>query len=194
MNYLFFFNAVALGFGLAMDAFSVSLANGLDDPKMHFSKMILIAAVFAIYQTAMPLIGWTCIHTIDEIFTAFQPFVPWIALILLVLIGGKMVFDGVTEQDEETSEEGKSLGMRTLLIQGLATSIDALSVGFTTAEYNFSESLLESTIIGVTTFVICLTGIQIGKFFGTKLSRFASILGGVILIAIGLEIFLTHSY
>ena len=188
-NFVFFFNSVLLGVGLAMDAFSVSLANGLNEPCMGKKKMCGVAGVFALFQAAMPMIGWICVHTIVEKFQAFEKFIPFIALILLVYIGGKMQMEGLKKAEEE--EECKAVGISALLVQGVATSIDALSVGFTIAEYGLLMALVCAAIIAVVTFFICAAGIAIGKKFGTKLANKASIFGGVILILIGLEIFLT---
>lgn len=190
MNFtaVFLMNSILFGIGLAMDAFSVSLANGLHEPKMPLGRMCLIAGVFCLFQLFMPLIGWFCVHTVAEQFSAFQPFIPYIALVLLCYIGGKMLLEGIRSTDEE---EAPAVGFGALLAQGVATSIDALSVGFTIAEYSWVEALVEAVIIGVVTFVICMAGLVIGKKFGTKLSRKAAILGGVILIGIGLEIFLS---
>ncbi|MCD8372974.1 MAG: manganese efflux pump MntP family protein [Clostridia bacterium] len=186
---MFFVNSILLGVGLAMDAFSVSLANGLNEPLMKKRKMFGIAGVFAVFQTLMPMIGWICVHTIATYFTAFEKFIPWIALILLAFIGGKMLIEGIRKKDEEQKEV--KLGFGSLILQGVATSIDALSVGFTIADYNWYMALCETVIIGVVTFGICVAGLLIGRKFGTKLSNKAQILGGVILIAIGLEIFIT---
>lgn len=186
---MFVFNSVLLGVGLAMDAFSVSMANGLNEPTMKKGKMCGIAGVFAGFQFAMPVIGWICVHTILQYFTAFGKFIPWIALILLAYIGGKMLYEGIRNKDSD--EEKPSLGIGALLIQGIATSIDALSVGFTIAGYGWLMAFAAALIIAVVTFVICMAGLMIGKKFGTKLSNKAQILGGVILIAIGLEIFIT---
>lgn len=188
-NALFFFNSVLLGVGLAMDAFSVSLANGLNEPDMKREKMCGIAGVFAFFQAMMPMIGWICVHTILQYFQAFAKFIPWIALVLLLFIGGKMLIEGIKSKGDEV--EKTKVGIITLLIQGVATSIDALSVGFTIAEYGFIMALVCALIISVVTFFICLSGLVIGKKFGTKFSNKAAIFGGVILIAIGLEIFLT---
>lgn len=185
-NLLFFFNSILLGLGLAMDAFSVSLANGLNEPCMSEKKMCKIAGVFAFFQAAMPMAGWICVHTVVQYFKTFRNFIPWIALILLLFIGGKMLFDGVKGGDNEMET-----GMASLLLQGIATSIDALSVGFTIAEYGFIMALVCSLIISVVTFAVCITGLIIGKKFGTKFSNKATILGGIILIVIGLEIFIT---
>ena len=190
MNFMFFVNAVLFGVGLAMDAFSVSMANGLNEPNMKRSKTFGIAGTFAFFQIAMPLIGWVCIHTIASIFTSFQKFIPWIALILLLYIGGKMLIEGIKNRNG-TSDEEAAVGIGALMVQGIATSIDALSVGFTIADYSFINALVESLIIGIVTFGICMAGLFIGKKFGTKLAGKASILGGVILIGIGIEIFIS---
>lgn len=186
-SFVFFINSILLGVGLAMDAFSVSLANGLQDPKMKKSKMAGVAGVFAGFQALMPMIGWICVHTVMQYFEAFEKFVPWIALILLVFIGGKMLIDGIKNKDEE---ESPALGFVALLVQGVATSIDALSVGVTNSGYNLPMALVSALIIAVVTFIICLAGIGIGKRFGTKFSNKATILGGLILIFIGVEIFI----
>ena len=187
---MFFLNAVLFGVGLAMDAFSVSLANGLDDPKMKKNKMIGIAGVFAGFQALMPMIGWICVHTVVEYFKSFEKFIPWIALVLLMYIGGKMLIEGIKNKSKDEYEIGK-LTFGALLLQGVATSIDALSVGFTIAEYNFITALIEAVIISAVTFAICMGGLILGKKFGTMLAGKASILGGVILIAIGIEIFVS---
>ncbi len=189
LSFVFFFNSILLGIALAMDAFSVSLANGMNEPCMKKKKMILIAAVFAVLQGVMPLIGWICVHTISNLFESFEKLIPWIALVLLVFLGVKMIIDGVKECDDE-EDCCKRQGFALILVQGIATSIDALSVGFTTAEYNIYNALLSSLIICVITFVICYVGVILGKKFGTKFSKNAAIFGGVILILIGLEIFL----
>lgn len=188
-SFVFFFNSVLLGVGLAMDAFSVSLANGLNEPCMKKKKVCGVAGVFALFQAAMPMIGWICVHTIVEKFQAFEKFIPFIALALLAYIGGKMLIEGLKKDEEE--EECKAVGISALLVQGVATSIDALSVGFTIAEYGLVMAIVCAAIIAVVTFFICLAGIIIGKKFGTKLANKASIFGGVILILIGLEIFIT---
>jgi putative Mn2+ efflux pump MntP len=185
--FIFALNSMALGFGLAMDAFSVSLANGLHEPKMKLKRMFVIAGTFAFFQFLMPLLGWICVHTLLEYFNAFSKLIPYIALGLLAFIGGKMLIEGIKGEEGESEEVGKGA----LFVQGIATSIDALSVGFTIAHYQLLEALIASLIIGAVTLVICLAGLKIGRTFGMKLAGKASILGGVILIAIGLEIFIT---
>ena len=189
ITFVFLINSVLLGVGLAMDAFSVSLANGLNEPKMGKGRMSLIAGVFAIFQAAMPMIGWVCVHTVMQYFKMFEKLIPWIALILLCYIGGKMLWDGIKGNGEE--EKAEKLGIGALMVQGVATSIDALSVGFTIAEYNLIMALICAAVIAVVTFIICVVGLILGKKFGTKFANKASILGGVILIGIGIEIFIT---
>ena len=191
-NAVFFTNSVLLGVGLAMDAFSVSLANGLNDSKMKVRRVCGIAGVFAGFQALMPMLGWICVHTVLQYFQAFEKLIPWIALLLLAYIGGKMLMEGIKKEEEV--EEVKKLSFGALMVQGVATSIDALSVGFTIAEYNWLMALVCAFIIAVVTFFICVSGLQIGKKFGTKLSNKASILGGVILITIGIEIFVTSFF
>ena len=191
LSFSFFFNSILLGVGLAMDAFSVSLANGLHDPDMKMRRICGVALIFAIFQAAMPLIGWVCIHTIVQYFRAFETLIPWIALILLCYIGGKMLKDGLCECKEGCDCKPAELTLATLLVQGVATSIDALSVGFTIADYDLLAALLAAFLIAVVTFVICFAGVIIGKKVGTRLSGRAGIFGGAILIVIGLEIFIT---
>ncbi|MBO5337296.1 MAG: manganese efflux pump [Lachnospiraceae bacterium] len=187
-NLLFFFNSILLGVGLAMDAFSVSLANGLNEPEMKNKKMCGIAGVFAFFQALMPMIGWICVHTIVQYFQAFEKFIPWIALMLLGFIGGKMLKEGIKNEESET--EDNKVDLMALLVQGVATSIDALSVGFTIAEYGLIMAIVCALIIAFVTFFICLAGLIIGKKVGTKISNKASLFGGVILIFIGFEIFI----
>ena len=189
LNFTFFLNSILLGVGLAMDAFSVSLANGLNEPNMKKRKMCGVAGVFALFQALMPMLGWLCIHTIVQYFTSFQTLIPYIALALLSFIGGKMLIEGI--QNKEGEEEQVGVGLVALLVQGVATSIDALSVGFTIANYDVWSALLAAAIIAAVTFVICMGGLLIGRKAGSHLSGKAGILGGVILIGIGLEIFIT---
>lgn len=191
----FLLNSVLLGVGLAMDAFSISVANGIVEPDMRKTRMFRIAGVYAVFQMLMPLIGWFLVTTVAEIFTAFHKFIPWIALILLLFIGGKMVIEGIKDKknggkkEKEEVKEAKKLTWGALIVQGVATSIDALSVGFTIADYSFLRAFASSLIIGAVTLVICLLGLIFGKKIGAKFVSTATIIGGVILILIGIEIF-----
>ena len=188
-NLTFYITGLGLGIGLSMDAFSVSLANGLHEPKMKLNKMLLISGTFAFFQALMPMIGWFLVHTLLEYFKVFEKFIPWIALVLLVFIGGKMLIEGL--EKKSTEDDIVKLGVGTVFVQGIATSIDALSVGFTISGHDLVMALVTALIITAVTFIICFLGIMIGKKFGTHFSNKASVFGGVILIIIGIEIFLT---
>ncbi len=185
-----FLNSILLGVALAMDAFSVSLANGLNEPCMKKRKMCMIAGMFAFFQAIMPLIGWFCIRTIVQYFRFFEALIPWIALILLGFIGGKMLYEGIKNRCADT-ECCSSLGFCALLVQAVATSIDALSAGFTISDYSLLQALVSALVIALVTFFICIAGLVIGRRAGTCLCGKAGILGGAILIFIGLEIFIT---
>ncbi len=188
------FNSILLGAGLAMDAFTVSLANGLKDPDMKPARVSKTAGVFAGFQGAMPLIGWLCVHTIVTYFHAFMRCIPWIALLLLSYIGGKMLIEGLRSKSgaaPEDSENNKA-GTKELLLQGVATSIDALSVGFTIADLSPLLALVSASIIAAVTFVICVGGLRLGRRAGMKLAGKATVLGGLLLIGIGIEIFVSH--
>lgn len=186
----FIITNILLGVGLAMDAFSVSLANGLNEPCMRHRKQVLIAGTFAFFQALMPMIGWICVHTVVEHFQSFEKFIPWIALILLGFIGGHMLKEGLCGGDEDEPCARTGVGFAALIVQGIATSIDALSVGFTIAEYDLGAAIVAALIIAAVTFIICTFGLVIGKKAGTWLGGKAEILGGCILIFIGLEIFI----
>jgi len=188
-NLIFFVNSVLLGVGLAMDAFSVSIANALSESQMKKSRMCFIAGVYAFFQFAMPMIGWICVHTVVEYFKSFEKFIPWIALGLLLWIGGKMIWEAAHGEEDEAADASVKLTFSTLLIQGVATSIDALSVGFTIADYGLLMAFVASLIIAGVTFAICMTGLLIGKKAGDKLGAKATLFGGLILVGIGIEIF-----
>ena len=250
--------SILLGVGLAMDAFSVSIADGLSELNMKKRKMFLIAGTFAAFQIIMPMTGWWLVTTAVDKFRVLEKYIPWIALLLLLFIGGEMLVDGIRElrhPAEKDSPEasgaaaagrvtaaaadttgmagteaagtgtadmagrgtagvtdtagmagteaaagvtgtgttagtGTVLGLGALFIQGVATSIDALSVGFTIEGYGIAEAAGSSLIIGVVTLFICLAGLMLGRKIGTRLNGKAGILGGTILIAIGLEIWI----
>lgn len=201
-NFIFFANSILLGVGLAMDAFSVSIVNAIAEPKMRRPRRCAIAGVYAFFQFLMPMIGWICVRTVARIFTAFQKFIPWIALALLAYIGAKMIVESLRGQSEEckacqkrdcqncAANNSKPLALATLLLQGIATSIDALSVGFTIADYKVPMAAAACLIIAAVTFAICMAGLLIGKAASKNLSARAQIVGGAILIFIGAEIFI----
>lgn len=212
--YSFVANSILLGIGLAMDAFSVSIANGLHDPKMKDENKIKIAGTFAFFQFLMPMLGWMFVYFVLESFTQFKICIPWIALAMLLYIGGKMIYEAITGDDYEDDpvdapltkgdkNDGEKIHKTTmnkaadkvvlsnheLIIQGIATSIDALSVGFTIADYKIFMAFLCAIIIAFVTFIICIIGLKIGAGVGMRMAGKASVMGGVILIIIGIEIF-----
>ena len=190
--------SVLLGVGLAMDAFSVSVANGLADSGMNKGRMFSIAGTFAGFQFMMPMAGWLLVTEAARLFKWFSPLIPWIALVLLLIIGGGLLKDGIEElreskaggENEDTPSDAAKLTFGALMMQGVATSIDALSVGFTISSYSAAQALASALIIGAVTMLICLAGLRIGRRLGELLAGRASILGGLILIGIGLEIWI----
>ena len=190
--WLFLINSIALGAGLAMDAFSVSIANGLREPYMRKRKRILVAGSYGLFQFAMPMIGFFVVKFMASAFDKFDRIIPWTALILLLFIGGKMIYESVTCMGKEECVLGGKVTPGELLMQDVATSIDALSVGFTIAAYTTIKAATASLIIGAVTFILCLIGLRVGSKFGMKLGTRAQIIGGIILIAIGIEIFITN--
>ena len=189
--------SAGLGVGLAMDASAVSMTNGLNEPQMKFGKAFGMASTFAFFQALMPMIGWVCVSLIVEQFKQFEPWIPIIALVLLAFIGGKMLYDGIVDKDDGKQSQRK-LTVGVLLVQAIATSIDALSTGFSLVDIagnnagaDWWKALISAGIIALVTLGICIGSVYLGKKFGTKLGNKAQIVGGVILIAIGLEIFVS---
>ncbi len=182
----FFLNGILLGVGLAMDAFCVSLANGMNEPKMPFKKTNAIGLTFSVFQGIMPLLGWLLCHTVLTYFKVFEHFIPWIAISLLGYIGGKMLYEGIKNKGEEKP----ATTFIALLLQGIATSIDALSAGLTIASYDFLFAAVTAILIASVTYLISIVGVFIGKKFGTAISGKATVFGGIILIIIGIEIFI----
>lgn len=187
MDIMFFLNSIFLGIGLAMDACAVSMANTLNEPQMKPGKMCLVAFMFGLFQCIMPLTGYFVGHAILSI---IEKFIPWIALILLGFIGGKMIYEGIKNRKDIENKTGKILTFRALFVQAIATSIDALSVGFTIADYSVLMAVVCALIVAIVTFGISMAGLALGKKFGIKLGNEAQLLGGIILVLIGIEIFI----
>lgn len=192
--------AIGLGAGLAMDACAVSMSNGLAEPKMKLGKIFTIAGFFGVFQIIMPIFGYLAVTvlsaTLCENFTRiFGYLVPWIALTLLLILGIKMIVEGIKEgkdSNKENEESVKKLTIGGLFVQAIATSIDALSVGVIYGNVIPLEAYTTFLIIGIVTFGISVAAVFIGKKFGTIFSNKATIAGGIILCAIGLEIFFSH--
>ena len=187
---IFYTENILLGIALAIDAFSVSLANGLNEPCMKTRKQCLISGTFAFFQALMPFIGWVLIKTVLSYFQKLEVFIPWIALALLGFIGIKMLVEGIKNKDCNCPCGCTTLTVGALMLQGVATSIDALSAGLNFVDYDIWGAILASVVIALVTFIICMSGVELGKRTGTKLAGKAGILGGVILIIIGIKIFI----
>ncbi len=180
--------AVMLGFGLAMDAFSVSVSDGMLLGKIKLKNAAKIALFFGFFQFLMPVLGYLAGTTFSGIIEAYDH---WVAFALLGIIGGKMIFEAFSEKDEDTPK-ANPLGFKTLLILAVATSIDALAVGITFATIN-TPVLISSAIIGIVTFFISLSGVYLGSKCGDIFGNKAEIAGGVILILIGAKILIEHT-
>lgn len=186
-----FLELALIGVGLSMDAFAVSICKGLSMRKVDKKYMLVLAAFFGGFQALMPTLGWFLGSQFQTYITAIDH---WIAFILLTLIGGKMILDVIKEKGENEEvcpDDSVRIDLKEFFLLAVATSIDALAVGITFA---FLQVKLASfvTIIGCITFCFTIAGVLIGNVFGTKFKDKATILGGVILIAIGVKILLEH--
>lgn len=189
MGFQFFLSSILLGIGLAMDACAVSMANGMKEAKMSWKKCLIISFLFGFFQAAMPMIGYFVGHAF---LSYIEKFIPWIALFLLGFLGGKMLWENRKNKIEE--QDAQKLTWKVILMQAIATSIDALSVGVTFADYTVEMALVAVVMIAIVTFAICVGATQIGKKFGTLFGRAAGWIGGIILIGIGLEIFISGMF
>lgn len=178
-----------IGVGLSMDAFAVSVCKGLGMRKINKLHTIIIALFFGGFQAFMPFAGWLLGTRFEKYITNIDH---WIAFALLLVIGGKMVYEVIKGEDEEIDDnKGDTLDIKELVILAIATSIDALAVGITFAFLSYPV-LQSVSIIGITTFVLSIAGVIIGNVFGSKYKSRAELAGGLILILIGLKILMEH--
>ena len=185
--YIFLINSVLLGAGLAADAFSVSVVNGINYPELKHSKAVKIAGTYAFFQALMPMAGWFMTNKIIKYFQVIAKLVPRISQFFLLYLGFKMILESFGSSVD--NEAIKSLTAGELFVQAIATSVDALLIGFTIAPYDFVKALVCSLIIAGVTFFLCFLGVQWGKQLGLKLAGKATILGGIVLIFIAAEQF-----
>lgn len=181
------FTDLLLAFGLAMDAFAVAVASGSATHKIRFTDAFKLAFLFGLFQGVMPVIGWMIGLNFKDVVSAWDH---WIAFVLLGIIGGKMIYDDLKAGDEDEGVDESKIGIYRLLLLALATSIDALAVGF--GLIVLDSILLPVIIIGVVTFALSLAGVYLGhryKHFGHNKTR---IVGGIILIVIGTKILIEH--
>ena len=193
-----FIELILLSVGLAMDAFAVSIGNGLSMKKNEPKAALAIALSFGVFQALMPTLGYFLGSTFEAAISRFDHF---IALIFLGFIGGKMILDGIKELRESKKDGGEKseekpfkLSFGTLMIQSVATSIDALIVGVSFAALPNVNIWAAVLLIGVITFAISLVGVFSGKKFGQLLGSKAEIFGGIILVGIGLKVFVEHVF
>ena len=176
------FEIVILGLALAMDAFAVTISNSFAYPKISRARSLSMPRAFGFFQFLMPVVGFVLGQLVSEFITQYAGF---ITFLILGFIGGKMIWDAFHEEEgEETS--GQTLTVPVLLLQAVATSIDALAVGVSFAALEVNV-LTSSGIIGITTALTCAVALIIGKRFGNALGEKATIIGGVVLILIGLK-------
>lgn len=186
MSYI---EVLLIGIGLSMDAFAVCATNGIVYKNANKKWGLMMALCFGLFQAAMPTIGYFLGSAFAEYIRAFDHI---IALVLLGFIGGKMIFDAIKK--DEDSERGLMLTIPVLLLQGVATSIDALAVGISFAALENVNIVLSVTIIGITTFMLSLIAVVAGKKFGSLLNNKAQLIGGLILVGIGVKIFIEHTF
>lgn len=185
---LFILKSILLGTGLAIDASSVSMANGFKYPKLKMRVIIAVALTFGLFQAFMPLLGYLIGSSLAAFFSKFTP---WLALLLLGFLGTKMIVEAIKSKAELIEEKDYNLTIKLVLTQGVATAIDALSVGLLMVNYTTVEVIIAISIIAVVTFILSYIAYFIGKKFGLLFREKAEIFGGIILIAIGLEIFIS---
>lgn len=176
-----------IGIGLSMDAFAAALCKGLCLRKVTFKQAALVGLFFGGFQALMPFVGWALGTQFSKYITSLDH---WVALVLLGIIGGKMIYEAFKKDQEEVNCE-LTVGIKELTIMAIATSIDALVVGITFASLN-TKIMPAISIIGITTFVLSVAGVYIGKTFGVKYKQKAELVGGIILVGIGLKIFIEH--
>lgn len=179
------FEIVILGLALAMDAFAVTISNSFAYPKISRARSLSMPLAFGFFQFLMPVVGFVLGQLVSEFITQYAGI---ITFVILGFIGGKMIWDAFHEEEGEEGEEAseQTLTMPVLLLQAVATSIDALAVGVSFAALEVNV-LTSSGIIGITTALTCVVALTIGKRFGNALGEKATIIGGVVLVLIGLK-------
>lgn len=178
-----------IGVGLAMDAFAVSICKGLNMPKMNYKQAGIIALFFGGFQALMPFLGWSLGRQFESYIVSIDH---WIAFVLLAIIGGNMIKEALSDEDEDEIENTNgSLDLKELFMLAIATSIDALAVGVTFAFLGV-QIVPAITLIGITTFAISFAGVYIGHQFGSRYEKKAELAGGIILVCIGLKILFEH--
>ena len=183
-----FFIAVSL----AMDAFAVSVSNGLLLPKIRIRHAVTFGAFFGVFQFIMPLLGYFLASSFSAYITAFDH---WIAFILLAIIGGNMIKESFSADDEDTDEiQANIMSVKNLTMLAVATSIDALAVGVTFALVDSGNIWVSCSVIGIVAFVLSYIGVMLGKKISGVFQTYAERVGGCVLIIIGLKILIEHLF
>jgi len=170
-----------------MDSFAVAVANGVTQYKVSISKSFQIALSFALFQALLPFLGWLAGQSVENL---IQETDHWVAFILLLIIGVKMIYDGIRHNE---ATEPRELKLSIIITQSIATSIDAFAIGISLAI--LKESILIPIIaIGVTTLLFSFIGVQLGKMIGNKIGKSVSVFGGIVLIGIGTKILIEHLF
>lgn len=175
-----------LAVGLSMDAFAVSVCKGLAMQKCSFRKAAVCGVWFGGFQALMPLIGYLLGYQFREDITSVDH---WIAFVLLAIIGGNMIKESLSQDEEEADD---SLDVKTMFLMAVATSIDALAVGVTFAFLPDTNIVAAVSFIGIITFILSTAGAKIGNIFGARYKTKAEFAGGAILVLLGLKILLEH--
>lgn len=185
-----FIELFLIGVGLSMDAFAVSICQGLSMTKIRWGHALTVGVYFGGFQALMPLIGWMLG---SQFAGRIQQYDHWVAFVLLVIIGGNMIREALSDEEDEAEDEavGAGLDHKKLFLMAVATSIDALAVGVTFAFLD-TAILPAIGIIGTTTFCISVAGVAVGCWFGARYKKRAEITGGAILMLLGVKILLEH--
>lgn len=186
---------LVLSVSMAADTMCVGASDGIKENKIGYLKIVFIAFVFAFMQFIMPVIGYFIGFSFKDY---LEKYIPWIAFVILTLLGIKSLYEGIKENinrkkdNKEEKEEEKKIGILEIFIQGIATSIDALSIGFININLSINDAMITFSIIGIVTFVLSFLATALGKLIGTKIEKIAPIISGLIFIALGLKFIIQH--
>lgn len=184
-----FWSIILIGFALSADAFAVSVTSGITIKRNHLKHAITAGMFFGGFQALMPLLGWLGGSFASDYVSSFDH---WLAFALLSYVGGKMIYEACRNEEDEEKEPDPKIGLYTMLVLAIATSLDALAVGFSLAFINVNI-YIPALIIGSITFVTSFIGVYVGKLFGHLFEKKLEIIGGLILIGIGIKTVLDHS-
>lgn len=184
-----------LSVSMAADTMCVGASDGIKENKIGYLKIAFVAFAFAFMQFIMPVIDYFIGFSFKDY---LEEYIPWIAFVILTLLGIKSLYEGIKENinrkkdNKEEKEEEKKIGILEIFIQGIATSIDALSIGFININLSINDAMITFSIIGIVTFVLSFLATALGKLIGTKIEKIAPIISGLIFIALGLKFIIQH--